>query len=110
GDLRDERLVALAEGQRGLQGDGGAEAGLLAFQGDFDASQRIAVAAVQVGAGGLAVVEQLALGIVDARGDGDDGVFLDLHGEVSWGRGRQRAGRWAFFGRQPLTTSSWVSR
>jgi hypothetical protein len=80
GDGLDQRCVVLAEGVSGCQLDRGGETYGLAFQCFLDLGEGIAVAAVKVGNGFLALVQQLATGVRNLELQRHCGVFGDVHG------------------------------
>jgi monothiol glutaredoxin len=80
GDGLDQRCVVLAKGVSGCQLDRGGKAYGLAFQRFLDLGEGIAVAAVQVGNGFLALVQQLATGVGNLELQRNCGVFGNVHG------------------------------
>jgi monothiol glutaredoxin len=80
GDGLDQRCVVLAKGVCRCQLNRSGKAHGLAFERFFDFGEGIAVAAMQVGNGFLALVQQLATGVGNLELQRHCGVFGDVHG------------------------------
>ncbi len=87
----DQVLVVFAEGVLRVQREREVVADCLAGEAGFDQRENAVVAAVQVGHPGAGFVERVAVAVGDFKGESDDGVLGNVHGD-SHGNGRKAAG------------------